>query len=755
MDVKPDTPSAIEFLLKWSPDGPWVLNAVDPPRKQGLIAQSFEKHQLKEMTAFIDSWNGVRNLYFMVNVPRELGIGKAKKEDVGWCVALHVDIDVSKKSEDPAKDRTVILERLHAYKNAPSIIVFSGGGYQGFWLLREPVEIEGKDGIALIESYNKQLEKDLGGDHCHNVDRIMRLPGTVNVLDPKKRAAGRVPELAKVVSADWDKIYGLEDFARYEEKGKAQGATYAGTAAGKAANGAGNGTAADWIERVLHNGPDHEGPRSYGGDRSKAVWAVCCGMVRSGWSVEEIAASILDKSNKLSDHIYAQNNPEKYARRQAERAWEHAGGDFERTAKGAIAASQGNIRLALSKLEVRLSHDDFARRTLVEGPSGAGVRPLDDDSFNQVYLAVDEEFGLRAGMEFFRMVMTNEAMRNRFHPVLDYLDKLKWDGVKRLDTWVKDYMGGKDDPYTRAVGRLFLLAAVRRVRQPGCKFDELLILESKQGMDKSGALKALAVREEWFTDSISLSVDDKQIIELITGKWIVEFPELKGMKGSDIEHHKAVLSRQVDRARLSYGRFVTEVPRQCVFGSTTNFERYLRDTTGNRRFWPVGVGTIDLTALKRDVNQLWAEAATYEAKGESIRLDPTLYEAAAEEQERREVEDPWEVLIEKELTDFPTGKILNADIWNIVSVPVWQRTQYHNGRLGDAMRKLGWERKKLRIDGRVTWCYAKGDAWEQQQRIYITRDADGLQIWRGDDSAEINLNGTGGPGGGDKSTIPF
>lgn len=742
MEVKPDTPAAIEFLLKWAPEGPWVLNAIDPPRKQGLIAQSFEKHQVKEMTAFVDHWNGVRNLYFMVNVPRELGIGKAKKEDVGWCVAFHVDIDVAKKSEDPMADRAAILERLRAYPNPPSIIVFSGGGYQGFWLLSDPIEVEGKEGIALVETYNRQLEKDLGGDHCYNVDRIMRLPGTINMLDPKKRAAGRVPELAKVISADWDKLYTLESFARYEEK------KVKASSAGKNGNGADTNDAADWIERVLTNGPDHEGPRSYGGDRSKAVWAVSCALVRNGWSIEEIGAALLDRSNKLSEHIYAQNNPEKYARRQAERAYEHAGGDFERTAKGAIAASQNNIRLALSKLEVRLSHDDFSRKTLVEGPGGAGIRPLDDDSFNQVYLAVDEEFGLRAGLEFFRMVMMNEALRNRFHPVINYLDKLKWDGVPRLDSWIKTYMGGRDDEYTRAVGKLFLLAAVRRVRQPGCKFDELLILESKQGMDKSTALKTLAINEDWFTDSLPLSADDKQLIELLTGKWIVEIAELKGMKMSDIEHHKAVLSRQIDRARLSYGRFVTEVPRQCVFGASTNSELYLRDTTGNRRFWPVRVGNIDVMALKKDADQLWAEAAAREAKGESIRLDPALYEVAAEEQDKRALDDPWEDLIEKELQDFTTGKILNTDIWHIVAVPVWQRTQQHNSRLGDVMRKLGWERKKLRIDGRVAWVYAKGDSYEQQFRIYISRDADGLQIQRSKEGA-VEMPG------GNRETIPF
>ena len=141
---------------------------------------------------------------------------------------------------------------------------------------------------------------------------------------------------------------------------------------------------------------------------------------------------------------------------------------------------------------------------------------------------------------------------------MDYLDSLNWDGKPRVDTWLTDYLGVPETPYSRAVGRLLLVAAVRRARHPGCKFDEMLVLENEQGKDKSTALKVLAVREEWFADDLVLNDDPKKQIEQISGKWIVEAGELKGMRRRQAEFLKSFLSRQMDRARMSYGRLVRE-----------------------------------------------------------------------------------------------------------------------------------------------------------------------------------------------------
>jgi predicted P-loop ATPase len=198
-----------------------------------------------------------------------------------------------------------------------------------------------------------------------------------------------------------------------------------------------------------------------------------------------------------------------------------------------------------------------------------------------------------------------------------------------------DYGGGEDTEYIRAVSALMLIAAVRRVRSPGCKFDEMVVIEQEtQGTEKFTMLATLAGCEDWFLDDLPLNIHGKEVIESLRGRWIVEAAELSGMRRADIEHLKSFLSRQIDRARMAFGHFVLEVPRQCIIVGTTNVVEYLKDTSGNRRFWPVRIQQFKIAALRHVRDQLWAEAAAREAAGASIRLDPKLWPKAAEEQEQ-------------------------------------------------------------------------------------------------------------------------
>ena len=177
-----------------------------------------------------------------------------------------------------------------------------------------------------------------------------------------------------------------------------------------------------------------------------------------------------------------------------------------------------------------------------------------------------------------------------------------------------------------------------------------------------------------------------------------------------------MLSRQVDSGRLVWDKLTARRPRQFIIVGTTNHEVYLKDDTGNRRYWPVKVDRFDVDAIARDRDQLWAEAAVREKAGESIRLDKSLWGAAAEEQSERTVTDPWFDTLEDTLGDM-TGKILAADIWTMLGVDTLHRTQAQNQRLGAAMKALGFERKVLRFDGRVQRGYARGSEEEQEQRI--------------------------------------
>ena len=232
-----------------------------------------------------------------------------------------------------------------------------------------------------------------------------------------------------------------------------------------------------------------------------------------------------------------------------------------------------------------------------------------------------------------------------FHPVREYLDALAWDGTPRLEAWLLRYLGAEDNAYHRAVGPRWLISAVARIYVPGCKADCALILEGPQGIRKSSALMALAA--PWFTDRLS-DLSSKDAAMETRGVWIIEIAELDTMGRAEVSTVKAFMSRTQDRFRPPYGKRLVDLPRQCVFAGSVNPEGgYLKDPTGGRRFWPVVCSTIDLEALQRDRDQLWAEARDRFLRGEPWWLESRELDAlAAEEQAERYQGDAWDEPIE-------------------------------------------------------------------------------------------------------------
>ena len=238
-----------------------------------------------------------------------------------------------------------------------------------------------------------------------------------------------------------------------------------------------------------------------------------------------------------------------------------------------IASDQHNVKLALTKMKVSLAFNLFTRQNLVHGVAGLGP-VLDDDAVRRIWFEIQERFRFKPKKDFFWDAILDLARREAFHPVCDYFERLQWDGSPRLDNWLTNYGGAHDSPYTSAVGAIVMIAAVRRVRQPGVKFDEMMVLEGPQGSGKSSALACLAGDRDWFTDQCPFNAEGREVIEALSGRLIVEAGELAGLRKAGAENLKSFLSRTVDHGRAAYARIAQAVPRQCVIIGTTNNAAY-------------------------------------------------------------------------------------------------------------------------------------------------------------------------------------
>ena len=265
------------------------------------------------------------------------------------------------------------------------------------------------------------------------------------------------------------------------------------------------------------------------------------------------------------------------------------------------------------------------------------------------------------------------ATENRFHPVKDYLNSCTWDGVPRVETLLVDYLGAEDSPYTRTVTRKVMAAAVARIFRPGCKFDHMLTLRGAQGLGKSSFIGKLG--GPWYSDTLT-TVQGKEAYEQLQGTWIMEVGELAGMRKAEVEAIKLFLSKQSDRFRPAYGRRTQEFPRQCIFIGSTNETQFLRDSTGNRRFWVVDTPNTPpkdfWTELTPEtVKLIWAEAVEIYKAGEPLFLDKEMEQVAREVQEAYEEENPKAGIVADYL-----DRLLPAewDDWDVYARRQWLET---------------------------------------------------------------------------------
>lgn len=436
-------------------------------------------------------------------------------------------------------------------------------------------------------------------------------------------------------------------------------------------------------------------------DRSTEAFLVCIDLIRAGLSDEKILNVLTDTGNflgavgyehaKTTDRARAAKWVQKYCLAKAKK---EAGFDEFRIPV-VDAPEVSDVALQVKELGADAADRDWTEG-LARGPSGK-IKPtlknVTDILWNGVsqnifkrdlfstrdYYAVDTPWGRHAGDEIedddavrVKLWLETEwkveadktvifdafsvlALRNSFHPVRDYVRGLEWDGVHRIDTWMRDYMNAKGpEPYLSEVSRKILCAMVARVFEPGIKFDYMPILEGTQGIGKSTAAKILA-GENWFCDNLpDLRHPDARLN--LKGNWIVEMGELSHIRASEIENVKAYISSQFDQVRPPYGRKAVTLKRQCVFMGTTNDSSYLKDRTGNRRFWPVEVGQVDFAGLRAVRDQLFAEAMVTWEFGEQLWLSSEAEEQARDVQSDKMGEDIGGIMHDKFLEYYRERK---------------------------------------------------------------------------------------------------
>jgi predicted P-loop ATPase len=377
------------------------------------------------------------------------------------------------------------------------------------------------------------------------------------------------------------------------------------------------------------------------------------------------------------------------------------------TATGIIRPTCANARIAIGLLGITCEYDEFHDKLLIGGqPIGQYAGELSDHACVYLRQLIDRQYSFDPGREKTFDACLQLCLENRFDPINDYFDSLEWDGVERVSEWLSTYLGAENTELTRAIGKIALVAQVRRAKEPGCKFDQIIVLEGEEGVEKSTALLTLAGGAENFSDQTILGQGDKEQQELLRGVWVYEIADLSNIRKAEVEHVKAFASRTHDRARPAYGKVRVDLPRRGVIWATTNNSEYLKSQTGNRRFWPIPVAVlrpIDIDSLARDRDQLFAEACALEAAGTSIVLHKELWGAAAKEQEERREADPWEDILRSVRGIDCDGeeRILSQRLLvEHLSIPRERQKHADLLRVGTAMRRLGWKGPKLlRVGG--------------------------------------------------------
>ncbi len=461
-------------------------------------------------------------------------------------------------------------------------------------------------------------------------------------------------------------------------------------------------------------------------DRSAFLFKVAIAMFREGWGDKQILSVLTDKNLYIGktafDHCKTQSRKKAaqwisdytLSKVKIEHSAANAFDDLavvdgkdsdwkrslDRNRYERPHPSFKNIKLILGKTvnEPLLARNEFSMEDiwLTDTPwnTKAGMPITDCDSI-QIKDWLAHKWRIEPNKDKIEEVLQQFAMENSFHPVRKYLKALEWDKTKRINSWLKTYLKANGpERYLQAVGQKLLCAMVKRIFVPGCKFDQVVILEGLQGVGKSTTVRILA--DPWFSDS-HLNIGDKDAVMNMQGIWVYELGELSAMRRAETNTLKEFITRSTDRIRPPYGKRTISFPRQSVFIGTTNSKEYLKDPSGNRRFWPVEVGRIDLKALQKDRDQLLAEAVVY-SKMESLWIeDESIQELERHEQYLRVEHDELKDLIQEFLEDsnnlFPK-QFKISDLLERVPFTSMRHDIGLERRIHASLRALGYDNRE-------------------------------------------------------------
>jgi len=750
-----------QFLAALWPNPEGILTAFTLPSARTICAETTDA-----LADAVAGYADTENVYIRATSLRaQPPAGKRADASQSYAMpGIWADIDIqgpAHKSDELPPDLEAALAIANCTELAPSLIVHSGNGIQAWWVFREPVVFEDEGHIQaatdLVQRWQGILSthaKKSGYriDATHDLARVMRLPGTFNRKDPSNPKP--------VTFTDAGHRYNPSDFLEIVRpvpvlvpsvptvKREFSPVSIAPIMEGCAwlrhcRDDADKLPEPEWYqmltvvarcrdaEELAHRLSFPYPSYSHQETQNKLAHAitnskgpVTCGYVEStlGFSGCGICPS---RSRVKSPISIATAPPDQW---EGIEATEIATFDeiqpdeiqpdwrtmLKRNKKGPLP-NMYNAAVALTFHELfqrSLAYNELTNIIEITRP----IRNIETDVPAEWADKHDVAFAIwlqhqdiEASAETASRAAGYVARRNPFHPIRDYLQSLRWDGVPRIHNWLQRYLGVEDSAYTRIVGSKWLISAVARVMRPGCKADHMLILEGHQGIGKSTALEVLAGK--YFTDAVG-NMSDKDAALAVQRVWIVEVGELSSFKKtSEVEHIKGFITRNTDRIRPPYGRYVLEMPRQCVFAGTTNQDQYLTDETGNRRFWPVMCRYADIEGLREMRDQLWAEALTAFEDGKVWWLDEVeAVQAAAVQQLQRVETDVWESIIREYVRSMHLGGteyfVVEDILAGCLKIPSNQWEHKHKIRVGRILATLGIQKQRVRAKGAVQRVYA-------------------------------------------------